>query len=177
MKKYANYSDQTLVELTLLGQEEAYEALVIRHQKSVLGTARKITGSTYPSEDAAQDAFLSAWMNLASLRDGSKLGPWVCAIAKNCARTLTARVRRQLEHLKLWRRRADKSGFAEEYRNIPGIVETLEHSAERTGLLAETLRTGYWWVMDPRNDAVLARLKQAVKRLPNASARTRYPSL
>ncbi len=90
MNKHSDKNDQTLVELTLLGEESAYEELVARHRRAVMGTAFKVTNNTYSAEDASQDAFVSAWMNLSSLQNGERFGSWVCAIAKNCARTLDA---------------------------------------------------------------------------------------
>ncbi len=83
-----DYKDEVLVEMTLLGNNGAYEELVIRHEKAVKGTAYKVTGNEYSAEDASQDAFVSAWMHLDALRDRSRFGPWVCSIAKNCARNV-----------------------------------------------------------------------------------------
>ncbi len=37
MKQYSEKNDGTLVELSLLGQEQAFEELVRRHEKNVLG--------------------------------------------------------------------------------------------------------------------------------------------
>jgi len=88
MTIYNDKKDDTLVELTLLGNEKAYEELVRRHEKAVLGTAYKVTENRYSAEDASQDAFVSAWVNLDSLRDRKKFGSWVCSIAKNHARNL-----------------------------------------------------------------------------------------
>lgn len=88
MTLYNDKKDDTLVELTLLGNEKAYEELVRRHEKAVLGTAYKVTENQYSAEDASQDAFVSAWVNLDSLRDREKFGSWVCSIAKNHARNL-----------------------------------------------------------------------------------------
>lgn len=87
---YKDTIDSTLVELTLLGNTNAYEELVSRHQKSVQGTAYKVTGNKYSAEDASQDAFVSAWMKLDSLREKDKFGSWVCTIAKNCAKSIVS---------------------------------------------------------------------------------------
>ncbi len=88
MKDYTNKQDSVLVQLTLLGNENAYEELVTRYERAVKGTAYKVTGNAYSAEDASQDAFVSAWVNLSALRDGDKFGSWVCAIAKNHAHSL-----------------------------------------------------------------------------------------
>lgn len=101
MNRYSDKDDKLLVEMTLLGVEDAYEALVRRHQRAVMGTAYKVTGNRYSAEDASQDAFVSAWMNLSELRDGSKFGAWVCAFAKNCARTLERHYRAAIPDISL----------------------------------------------------------------------------
>ena len=88
MSRYSEKNDGALVELTLLGDDRAFEELVIRHQKAVIGTAFKVTDNRYFAEDASQDAFVSAWINLDALRDGDKFGSWICAIARNRARNI-----------------------------------------------------------------------------------------
>ena len=57
MTHYSSYSDDTLVELALLGEEAAYEELVRRYENSVIGTAWKITDNRFSAQDASQDAF------------------------------------------------------------------------------------------------------------------------
>ena len=88
MNCYNNEKDNVLVELTLLGNEAAFEELVIRHENAVKGTALKVTRNEFSAQDAAQDAFVSAWIKLDALKDKDKFGAWVCAIAKNCAKNL-----------------------------------------------------------------------------------------
>lgn len=83
-----NYSEQTtenLVLLTLAGNQNAYEALVVRYEGRVLASARSIVRSDYMAQDAAQDAFVTAWMKLDTLNSPEKFGIWVSKIAKNSA--------------------------------------------------------------------------------------------
>ncbi len=101
MKNYKGHKDSTLVDMTLLGDERAFEELVIRHQKSVKGTAYKTTGNTFSAEDAAQDAFVSAWLNLDKLTDRNKFGSWVCSIAKNHALNLVRKYKNAAEDISL----------------------------------------------------------------------------
>lgn len=266
MNEHFNRNDETLVELTLLGDGTAYEELVTRHQRAVMGTAYKVTKNKFSAEDASQDAFVSAWMNLCELRDASKFGSWVCSFAKNCARTLerhyraaipdislntldgfepaeedelfaeddlenvrhsvdllsekiretvrlhyfegksvaeiaemlsvpvgtvkwrlsegrkqlrkgygimektydeneslVARVMRQVEALKLWQLKNDKTGFEEEYRTVLANVEALEDSKEKSSMLADTLLRGYWWLPGEKNKEVFERIKKSAE--------------
>ena len=89
-------SDKTLVEQTLLGDTDAYEALVWRHQARVLSRAKWITKSDFMAEDAAQDAFVTAWIKLDCLKDREKFASWVCRIAENCAKEMLIRFREYL---------------------------------------------------------------------------------
>lgn len=89
---YQNESDETLVMLTLAGEQSAYEVLVIRYQKAVIASAITITKNHFMAEDAAQDAFVTAWMKLNTLQEPKKYGSWVCRIAKNCALNMISRV-------------------------------------------------------------------------------------
>ena len=91
MLKYKDESDKRLVELTLCGDGRAFEELVVRHEKAVLGTAYKITRDHYKTEDVAQEAFVAAWMQLERLTSQDKFGSYVCAIAKNCAKKMVMR--------------------------------------------------------------------------------------
>ena len=90
---YQNESDETLVMLTLAGEQSAYEVLVIRYQKAVIASAITITKNHFMAEDAAQDAFVTAWMKLNTLQEPKKYGSWVCRIAKNCALNMISRYR------------------------------------------------------------------------------------
>jgi RNA polymerase sigma-70 factor (ECF subfamily) len=90
---YRFEDDETLVMLTLAGEQSAYEALVIRHQKAVIASAMSVTHNQCLAEDAAQDAFVTAWMKLDTLQERSKYRTWVCKIAKNCARNMVMRMR------------------------------------------------------------------------------------
>ena len=90
---YRFEDDETLVMLTLAGEQSAYEALVIRHQRAVIDSAMSVTHNQCLAEDAAQDAFVTAWMKLDTLQERSKYRTWVCKIAKNCARNMVMRMR------------------------------------------------------------------------------------
>ena len=66
MTVYNDKKDDTLVELTLLGNEKAYEELVRRHEKAVMGTAYKVTENKYSllSPGTKPFKFKSIWSKL-----------------------------------------------------------------------------------------------------------------
>lgn len=81
---YRNLNDETLVMLTLAGEQSAYEVLVNRYHKAVIASACSVTQNTFLAEDTAQDAFVTAWIKLDTLNEPEKFAAWVCRIAKNC---------------------------------------------------------------------------------------------
>jgi len=284
MNIYSEKKDGALVELTLLGDDRAFEELVIRHERSVMGTAFKVTENKYFAEDASQDAFVSAWIHLDALSDGDKFGSWVYAIAKNRARkivvsynntapdislevieglelasndesgiedligiaslneqekydelraaveTLSEKIREavklhyfegmsvadiaarlslpagtvkwrlsegrkklrkefgvmekdynenerllekvmhQVEQLKLWRLKNDKSGFESEYKLVMASVEALPDSKEKQHALADVLNLGYWWMPGQKNRETIAKIKEAAEKSLNEDA-------
>ena len=90
---YRNQNDETLVMLTLAGEQKAYEVLVTKYQKAVISAAASVTHNSFMAEDAAQDAFVTAWMKLDTLKEPQKFASWVCRIAKNCALNMLPRYR------------------------------------------------------------------------------------
>jgi RNA polymerase sigma factor (sigma-70 family) len=71
-----------LVAESLAGGREAFRQIVERHQTLVCSLAYSATGSLTLSEDLAQETFVSAWKQLAELREPSKLRAWLCGIAR-----------------------------------------------------------------------------------------------
>ena len=55
-----NQKDETLVMLTLAGDQTAFERLVVKYQSAVIAAAATVTHSRFMAEDAAQDAFVTA---------------------------------------------------------------------------------------------------------------------
>ncbi len=90
---YKNEPDETLVMLTLAGEQTAYEVLVTRYQRAAVASAMAVTKNHFMAEDAAQDAFVTAWMKLNTLAEPKKYSSWVCRIAKNCAINMINRYR------------------------------------------------------------------------------------
>jgi RNA polymerase sigma factor (sigma-70 family) len=80
------------------GDARAYESLVQEHQAIAFRTAYLITGSAADAEEAAQEAFVRAWLALKRFRQGAEFRPWLLAIVANEARN-RVRSRRRREGL------------------------------------------------------------------------------
>ena len=137
---YPKETDETLVLLTLAGEQQAYEALVVRYQKAVIASAMAITKNRFMAEDAAQDAFVTAWMKLNTLQETGKYGQWVCRIAKNCALNMLTRYRSFLpletvDNLNLWDDRqqnpAELYALSEERNEVSKSLEGLPAKVQK----------------------------------------------
>jgi RNA polymerase sigma-70 factor (ECF subfamily) len=56
---------------------------VREHEKKVYNLALKLTRDEQDALDLSQDAFLKAYQNLSSLREGGKFGPWLMRLTYN----------------------------------------------------------------------------------------------
>jgi RNA polymerase sigma factor (sigma-70 family) len=77
------------------GDARAYESLVEEHQTIAFRTAYLITGSAADAEEAAQEAFVRAWLALRRFRQGADFRPWLLAIVANEARNRVRNRRRR----------------------------------------------------------------------------------
>lgn len=68
------------------GNVQAFESVVRDFQDAVAAVAFAGTGDLAGSEDIAQETFLSAWQQREQLREPSRLGGWLCGIARNLAK-------------------------------------------------------------------------------------------
>jgi RNA polymerase sigma-70 factor (ECF subfamily) len=91
--------DESLLFAAQKGDLEAYNLLVVRHQRSVFNVCYRILGSTSEAEDAAQDTFLKAWQAAKSFK-GGVVRPWLFRIATNrCYDVLRSRARHPTDSL------------------------------------------------------------------------------
>jgi RNA polymerase sigma-70 factor, ECF subfamily len=75
--------DPELAERAARGDDEAFEAIMRRHNQLLFRTARSILKSDADTEDALQEAYLRAWRSLAGFRADSKLSTWLVRIVIN----------------------------------------------------------------------------------------------
>ena len=109
------------------GDARAYESLVQEHQAIAFRTAYLITGSAADAEEAAQEAFVRAWLALKRFRQGAQFRPWLLAIVANEARN-RVRSRKRREGL------AERAG-----RSWPGSRPPPSMPAPTDGRLREAL--------------------------------------
>ncbi len=78
-------SDRTVVDDVLAGDREAYRQLVEREAASVVRACHRVLGDLHDAEDAAQEAFVTAYRSLASWRGDGPFGAWLTRIAVRIA--------------------------------------------------------------------------------------------
>jgi RNA polymerase sigma-70 factor (ECF subfamily) len=86
--------DSALVEEALGGRLEAFNQLVARHQDHLFALVYRLVPDRDQAADAVQEAFFSAYRNLASFRGGS-VRSWLGRIAINAAMDMQRARRRR----------------------------------------------------------------------------------
>jgi RNA polymerase sigma-70 factor (ECF subfamily) len=94
-EKYA--SEAELIRRVLAGQHEVFYKLVHPYEGAVFMVARGILRNGADAEEAAQEAILKAFTNLAKFRGDSKFSTWLLRIATN-----EALMKLRKEHRKLF---------------------------------------------------------------------------
>ena len=84
-------SDEVLVARACRGDADAYGALVAARLPGMLRLAMAILNNEADACDAAQEAFLSAWVNLPRLRDETRFNAWLSTVLANRCRDLLRR--------------------------------------------------------------------------------------
>ncbi len=83
-----------LVERARRGDDVAFGLLVQARAQATLRTARAILGNEAEAQEVTQDAFVSAWRNLPTLRDVDRFDAWLNRIVLNRCRDLLRHRRR-----------------------------------------------------------------------------------
>ena len=78
--------EAALVRRAQAGDAAAYGDLVTMHQASAFRVAHLLAGSAADAEDAAQEAFVKAYLALGRFRAGEPFRPWLLQVVGNEAR-------------------------------------------------------------------------------------------
>jgi RNA polymerase sigma-70 factor (ECF subfamily) len=90
-------SDEVLVVAAKRGDTRAFETLVLRHERTVLAVAQRITNNREDAEDVAQESFHRAFLHLGGFQEKSRFSTWLTRIVMNQAFMLLRGRRRVLE--------------------------------------------------------------------------------
>jgi len=76
-------ADSLLVQQALGGDQDAFEALVSRYKKPLVGLILHYVGEYHEVEDILQQVWLQLHLSLASLRPYVQIKPWLFTVARN----------------------------------------------------------------------------------------------
>ena len=76
-------TDEQLVDAARGGDENAFSALFLRHQRRLLSLALQYRLSVQDAEDAVQQTMLKAWQGLGSFRGESRFATWITRVLMN----------------------------------------------------------------------------------------------
>ena len=121
-----------LVQRAQSGDEQAFEELVLIHQRKVYNLALRITGNAEDAKDVSQEAFIRAYRGLPGFRGESSFGTWLYRLTVNtCGDFLRKEKRHSDNVVPLYAENSD----GEEYPlQIPDLRYTPESSLERQEL-------------------------------------------
>jgi RNA polymerase sigma-70 factor, ECF subfamily len=75
--------DIRLMGLVSAGDDRAFEDLVERHQRLVIGTVGRMLGTNSDAEDIAQQVFVRVWKNAKRYEPRAKFTTWLLKITRN----------------------------------------------------------------------------------------------
>jgi RNA polymerase sigma-70 factor (ECF subfamily) len=78
-------SDAELVNAFLDGDKQSFGKLVERYERPVRAVALDVLGDYHLASDVSQNAFVTAYENLPSLRKSVAFGAWLMKITRRCA--------------------------------------------------------------------------------------------
>ncbi len=78
------------------GERNAFNELVRIHAQGVVNVIYRMCGNAQIAEDAAQEAFIQAWLHLPSYRPQTSLRSWLYRIAVNAATDMLRKEKRIL---------------------------------------------------------------------------------
>lgn len=89
-------TDDALILASCRGEREAFARIIERYQRAVHAVAYSGARDRALADDVTQNTFVTAWRQLGELRDASRLGSWLCGIARNLARDERKRRHREV---------------------------------------------------------------------------------
>ena len=119
--------DRAIVDAVLAGDREAYRRLVEREGPGLVRACHRVLGDHAEAEDAAQEAFVTAFRSLASWRGDGPFGAWLTRIG----------VRIALRHVS--RRRTVTWRDPSRVASSEGVLDSADRAADRAAMSAAPL--------------------------------------
>jgi RNA polymerase sigma-70 factor, ECF subfamily len=119
------------------GSQDAFEQIVRRYQRPVIGLIARMTGDRALAEDLAQDTFVKAFRSLGTFDPTRRLSSWLFRIAHNTTLDALRRIKPERDALSAGDRRRDPPA--------PPVADGVEQAAlgAALGQALQALRPGY----------------------------------
>ena len=131
--------DVQLISKVLSGDDEAFTALVRKHQKSVHALAWRKIGDFHIAEEITQDAFLRAYKHLPKLKDPKQFSGWLYVITHRLCNTWLRKNKSLMESLEDVPMAEIEQTFYEHYVSAEQEKEAQTHRSELVRKLLEKL--------------------------------------
>ena len=139
--------EQNWIQSARNGDQAAFGELVMKYQKRVYALTVRMCPTLELAEEAAQEAFLSAWQGLPFFRGDSAFSTWLYRLASNaCVDLLRKEGRHQGPSLD------DEAVSAE----VPDTRPTPEAAAEQKELRAQ-IEAGLWTLSPEHREVLILR--------------------
>jgi RNA polymerase sigma-70 factor (ECF subfamily) len=90
--------DAALVAASRQGDLEAFERLVIKHQKRMLNIAYRLIGDYDDACEVVQDGFVSAYKGIGTFRGEARFSTWLTTITLNLSKNRLKQIRSRTGH-------------------------------------------------------------------------------
>ena len=124
-----NDQDRELVEAAVAGDIESFGELCRRYYPAMAAVAFAVVGDHQLAEDAAQESFARALVNLRRLRNKSRFAPWLAAICRNVAKDMLSAKTRHI-HTEDLSQVADKNDEGDNHDAIRRAIGQLPDAAK-----------------------------------------------
>jgi RNA polymerase sigma factor (sigma-70 family) len=124
-------SDSVLVQQALAGDQDAFEALVSRHNKALFVLIYQYVGEFHEAHDVMQQVWLQLYLSLATLRQNLHIKSWLFTVARNRSLDLLRSTRLLSFSEVETGNEEDEAAFLD---TIPDTSPTPEELAERRDL-------------------------------------------
>lgn len=131
--------DVQLIHKVLSGDDDAFTALVYKHQKGVHALAWRRIGDFHHAEEITQDTFLRAYTHLAKLKDPKQFSGWLYVITNKLCNTWLRENKREVESLEDVPMEEMENTFYEHYVSTQHEEAVHSHHQELVKRLLEKL--------------------------------------
>jgi RNA polymerase sigma factor (sigma-70 family) len=169
--------ERELVEAAVAGDIESFGELCGRYYGAMVAVAYAVLSDHHLAEDAAQEGFARALVNLRRLQNKNRFAPWLAAICRNVARDMAAAKSRHISAEDL-SQVADKNHDNEDHRAIRRAIDRLPEAAKELVVLRYYNNLSYeriGAILGISPAAINGRLARAKRRIARRLRESGFP--